>query len=47
MRKGQSLLEYVLVLASLVVVVSILGFLVAGARSYGVRTESLVSSEYP
>lgn len=47
MRKGQSLLEYVLALAGVVSVVVVLGFLVSGAVGYGVRTESLVSSEYP
>ena len=47
MRKGQSLLEYVLALASLVVVVSVLGFLVSGAVGFGVRTESLVSGDWP
>ena len=47
MRKGQALLEYVLALAGLVVVVTALGFVVSGAAGFGVRTESLVSSEYP
>lgn len=47
MRKGQSLLEYVLVLASLAAVVSVLGFLVAGAVEYGARTERLVSADCP
>ena len=47
MRKGQSLLEYVLVLASIAAVVSVLGFLVAGAAKYGARTERLVSSDCP
>ena len=47
MRKGQSLLEYVLVLASIAAVVSVLGFLVAGAVEYGARTERLVSSDCP
>lgn len=47
MRKGQSLLEYVLALASLVAVVSVLGFLVSASVTFGVRTEKFVSSEYP
>lgn len=47
MRKGQSLLEYVLVLASLAAVVSVLGFLVAGAVEYGARAERLVSADCP
>lgn len=47
MRTGQSLLEYVLALAGVAAVVVVLGFLVSGAVGYGVRTEGLVSSEYP
>lgn len=47
MRTGQSLLEYVLALAGVAAVVAVLGFLVSGAVGYGVRTESLVSSECP
>ena len=47
MRKGQALLEYVLVLACLAVVVSVLWCLVRGAVRFGFRTEALVSSEYP
>ncbi len=47
MRKGQALLEYVLALAGLAVVVSVLGFLVSASVGFGVRTERLVSSEYP
>ena len=47
MRKGQSLLEYALALAGIVAVASVLGFLVSGAAGFGVRTERLVSSEYP
>lgn len=47
MRKGQSLLEYVLVLASLAAVVSVLGFLVVGAVEYGARAERLVSADCP
>jgi uncharacterized protein (UPF0333 family) len=46
-RRGQAMLEYVLVLAGLAVVVTILGFLVTGALRYGERSERLVSSEYP
>lgn len=47
MRKGQALLEYALALAGLVAVASVMGYLVAGSVGFGVRAESLVSSEYP
>ena len=47
MQRGQALLEYVLVLACLAVVVSVLWCLVGGASRFGSRAEALVSSEYP
>ena len=47
MQRGQALLEYVLVLACLAVVVSVLWCLVGGASRFGSRAETLVSSEYP
>ena len=46
-RGGQAALEYVLALASLMVVVGILWGLVHTARSYARRTESLVTSDCP
>ena len=47
MRSGQTALEYVLALASLLVVVGILGTLVHAAIRHGERTESLVTSDCP
>ena len=47
MKSGQALLEYVLAAAGLVVVVALLWGLVGVTVRYAVRTESLVSSEYP
>ena len=47
MREGQVLLEYVLAAAGLVVVVSLLWVLVDVTVRYAVRSENLVSSEYP
>ena len=47
MRHGQALLEYVLAMAGMVVVVAILWGLVGVAVRYSVRTDNLVSSEYP
>lgn len=47
MRKGQALLEYVLALAGMLVVSAILWYVVSAAIKCAVRTENLVSSEYP
>ena len=47
MRRGQAMLEYVLCLASLLVVVGILWGLVRAAVRHGARTESLVTSDCP
>lgn len=41
------MLEYVLAFAALLVVVAILWGLVGVAQRHAVRTENLVSSEYP
>ena len=46
-RRGQAALEYVLALASLLVVCGILFALVGTVRTVAVRNERLVSSEYP
>ena len=47
MKSGQALLEYVLAMAALVIVASVLWNLVGVTARYAVRTENLVSSEYP
>ena len=47
MKNGQALLEYVLAMAGLVVVVGVLWSLVGVTVRYAVRTENLVSGEYP
>ena len=46
-RNGQAALEYVLALASLLVVVGLLSALVGVAGRHAVRTERLVSGECP
>ena len=46
-RRGQAALEYVLALASLLVVCGILFALIGTVRTASVRNERLVSSEYP
>lgn len=46
-RRGQTMLEYVLVFLALIVAVGALGYLVKAARSSAVRTERLVGSDYP
>ncbi len=47
MRRGQALLEYVLVAASLLVVVAILSVLVHVTIRQAIRVETLVSSDTP
>ena len=47
MRRGQAMLEYVLCLASLLVVIGLLWGLARAAVRHGERTESLVSSDCP
>jgi len=47
MRRGQAAAEYVIVLASLLIVVSILYGFVCAAERYAVRTDSLVTSDCP
>ena len=47
MRSGQAALEYVLALASLLIVVGMLGTLVHAALQHGERTERLVTSDCP
>jgi len=47
MRRGQALLEYVLAMAGMAVVVVLLWGLVDVTIRYAVRTENLVSSDYP
>ncbi len=46
-RSGQSMVEYVVVLAALIGVVLALGALSGALRSNETRTLDLVSSEYP
>ncbi|MBO7684204.1 MAG: hypothetical protein J6T51_05725 [Kiritimatiellae bacterium] len=46
-RSGQAALEYVLALASLLVVVGLLAGLVGAAGRHASRTESLVTSDCP
>ena len=47
MRSAQAAVEYLVVFASLVIVVSILYALVHVERRYAVRTERLVTSDCP
>ncbi len=46
-RKGQTMIEYVLTFSALLVAVGALIYLVKVTRASVVRTERLVSSEYP
>ncbi|MBO5775070.1 MAG: hypothetical protein J6R63_03515 [Kiritimatiellae bacterium] len=47
MRKGQAMVEYVVVLAALIVVSFVLCSLNGVISKYSVRSEKLVASEYP
>lgn len=46
-RCGQAAVEYVLALATLLVVVSIMGYFVLAAQKSAQRTEALVSQDCP
>ena len=46
-RLGQAVVEYVLVVCAMLVVAVAMGWVVAAARRSAVRTEALVSSDYP
>ena len=46
-EKGQTAVEYVLALCALLAVVGAMWYLVAASQKSVVRTESLVSSDYP
>lgn len=46
-RRGQAAVEYVLALGALLAVIGAMGYLVTAAKASVVRTENLVSSDYP
>ena len=46
-KKGQAAAEYVLALCALLAVVGAMWYLVAASQKSVVRTENLVSSDYP
>lgn len=46
-RSGQAMVEYVLALATLLVIVSIMGYFVTAAQKSAQRTEALVSMDCP
>ena len=46
-KKGQAAAEYVLALCALLAVVGAMWYLVSASKKSVVRTESLVSSDYP
>ena len=47
MRRGQTLVEYVLVLVLLLGAASVAGFMVRAVRAQAARTETLLGSDYP
>ena len=46
-RRGQAVVEYVLALATLLVVVSVMGYFVTAAHKSAHRAETLVSQDCP
>ena len=46
-RSGQTTIEYVLALCALLAVVGAMWYLVSASKKSVVRTENLVSSDYP
>ena len=46
-RPGQTMVEYILTFLALMAVVGALGYLLTATRHSVVRTERLVSSDYP
>lgn len=46
-RSGQAAVEYVLALATLIVVVCVMGYFVTAAQKSASRSESLVSQDCP
>ena len=46
-RSGQTVVEYVLALCALLAVVGAMWYLVSASKKSVVRTENLVSSDYP
>lgn len=47
LRRGQAMVEYLLVAVSLILVVGLLWGLIESAKRSAIRSENLVSSEYP
>lgn len=47
MRKGQTMVEYIVTMSALLAVVAVLWSLSGVAKRYSARTERLVTSEYP
>ena len=46
-RKGQTAVEYVLALCALLAVVGAMWYIVSASQKSVVRTENIVSSDYP
>ena len=46
-KSGQAMMEYVLALCAMLAVIGAMWYLVSAARQSVVRTENLVSSDYP
>lgn len=47
MRNGQTMIEYVVGLAAVVIIVGIIGYVVSASQKHADRSITLVGSEYP
>lgn len=47
MKKGQTMIEYVIAMATIVLIAGVIGYVVAAAQRHTYRSVTLVSSEYP
>lgn len=47
MKNGQTMIEYVICMAMVVLIVGIIGYVVSAAQKHADRSIALVGSEYP
>lgn len=47
MKNGQTMIEYVVCMAAIVLIAGIIGYVVTAARNHADRSVTLVASEYP
>lgn len=47
MKKGQTMIEFVICFAAVVIIAGIVGYVIMAAEKHASRSVSLVASEYP